>query len=475
MMRFVVFLPVFLVFPSQALAQEPGKAISLAVGPAGLPDPSLKYRLLPDMRTLRPGNAATLYYRTLAMFVENQFLLKELKEAHWYEWQSTPLVDLPLEQMRAGVHQARYYIQELAQAALLRECDWYLHNRKEGIGLLLPDVQGMRMLGNVLAVKARLQIAEKDHAGAIETLQIGYTLGRHMSKGETIIHTLVGVAIARLMDRQLEALIQQPDAPNLYWALTAMPRPLFDFERAVHEETRMLENTWPWLGKLEEGPMTLAQVQDGLLQLEEMLKSFSVRLPGKTGKMAQAFVISSYHEEARRKLLGQGFTEEKLEAMPNVQVVALWAYREYRISQEELLKWTYAENGTRHPGFLEAQQSVNTAVKRIDRLFFHGLLTALGGDFGGYNRVFEVTARDARRRAALRCVEAIRLHAALNRGEWPRSLEEITSVPVPDDPLTRKPFQYTIRENRAILSSPLRPGEKPDSQDMVAYELRLRE
>ena len=67
------------------------------------------------------------------------------------------------------------------------------------------------------------------------------------------------------------------------------------------------------------------------------------------------------------------------------------------------------------------------------------------------------------------------LHAALNRDKWPTSLEEITSVPVPDDPLTHKPFHYKIKENRAILSSILRPGEEADSQDMVTYEMTLRQ
>ena len=107
-----------------------------------MPTPSLKYRLTPDPRTLRPGNAATLYYRTLAMFVENQNLLKELRQEHWYEWPSTPLAEFPLEQAKAGVHQTRYFIQELAQAARLRDCDWYLDHREEGIGLLLTEFRG---------------------------------------------------------------------------------------------------------------------------------------------------------------------------------------------------------------------------------------------------------------------------------------------------------------------------------------------
>lgn len=475
MTRLLKFLPALLLFSQQGFAQPPAKITTLTLSPAAPPTPSLKYRLTPDPRTQKPGNAATLYYRTLALFVENDALLRELRSEPWVEWHSTPLADLPLDEVANSVNRTRYFVQELAQAARLRDCDWYLQNREEGIGLLLPDVQGMRTLGNALAVKARLQVAQKDFAGAVETLRTGYTLGRNMSKGETIIHTLVGMAVARMMDQQLEELIQQPDAPNMYWALAAMPRPLFEFERAIHEETRMLENTWPWLRELEKGPMTLDQVQVGLIKLEATLQAYNVNQAGRPGRVAKAFVISSYKEEARRKLLDQGFTPEKLDAMPDVQVVALWAYRDFRVSQEELLKWTYVENGTKHPGYAEAKDAVNAAAKRLDRLFFHGLLTGLGSDFSSHNRIFELTDRDARRRAALRCVEAIRLHAALNRGTWPKTLEDITSVPVPFDPITNKPFEYRVKDNRAILSSPLRPGEKADSPDVVVYDLRFRE
>ena len=57
---------------------RPGDPIQLVVSPAAAPKPSLKYRLMPDRRDLTPGNAATLYYRAMASFVENSFLLREV-------------------------------------------------------------------------------------------------------------------------------------------------------------------------------------------------------------------------------------------------------------------------------------------------------------------------------------------------------------------------------------------------------------
>lgn len=55
--------------------------------------------------------------------------------------------------------------------------------------------------------------------------------------------------------------------------------------------------------------------------------------------------------------------------------------------------------------------------------------------------------------AALQCVEAVRLHAAIYEGRLPETLAEITDVRVPLDPVTRLPFVYERREDLFILSS----------------------
>ena len=61
-------------------------------------------------------------------------------------------------------------------------------------------------------------------------------------------------------------------------------------------------------------------------------------------------------------------------------------------------------------------------------------------------------ARLDRRVAALRVVEAIRMYAAAHGGELPDSLDRITEVPVPLDPVTGKPFGYHLEGGRAELS-----------------------
>jgi hypothetical protein len=60
--------------------------------------------------------------------------------------------------------------------------------------------------------------------------------------------------------------------------------------------------------------------------------------------------------------------------------------------------------------------------------------------------------------AILCCAESIRLHAALNQQRLPGSLSEIQEVRVPIDPLTGRPFDYTIEGQWIILRSPDGPA-----------------
>src|SRR5579884_400169 len=218
MKRFAVGLVALLILAVASGAQpQPSEPIALTLHPAAPPKPSLKYRLLPDRREQQPGNAAALYYRALAMFVENQTLLREIQSEYWSNWRALPLKQLPRQEIQEKLRMARHLLAELQQAALRRDCDWQLEGRSEGFGLLLPELNGYRRVAEVIAVQARLEIAEGQFDKALQALQTGYALAHRLGEGPTLIHTLVGAAVASVLNDQLQELIQQPCAPNLYW------------------------------------------------------------------------------------------------------------------------------------------------------------------------------------------------------------------------------------------------------------------
>ena len=458
---------------------KPGDPIRIAVNPAEAPKPSLKYRLAPDRRDLAPGNAAAVYYRAMAFFVENSALLKEIKDDSWSEWMHTPLKELPLEQVKEQLAHARHLLHEIDLGARCKDCDWQLENRSEGAVLLLPEIQSFRSIAPVLAVRARYEMAQGKWEDAIQTLQTGYAAGRHLGRGPTIIHVLIGGAFAGVMDEQLETLIQQPGAPNLYWALTDMPRPYLDAEKAYEQESRMIDRMMPWVQRLDGPALSSAQLQavmdDMRKGIDDLASELSLVQPSEVEKLGQAFFLVQGYGEAKRGLLARDkYTAEQIEAMPEFQVTALYAYLEYRDSLDEAMKWVHAPNGPRQPGFKKSADKFELAMGRLDRLFFRGALGKIGIGFGGslsgfIGKAYEAGQRTDRRFAALECIEALRLYAAQN-GKWPDTLADLTDSPAPNDPTTGKPFDYHVQENKAVLKAP----GKPDSPDALSYEVFLR-
>jgi hypothetical protein len=460
--------------PAGRAQRMPGEPIKLVVSPAHAASPTLKYRLQYDRRDLTPGNAATLYYRSEAVLYENSFLLKELKEAFWGEWLEMPVDELPIKQMHEKVQNARIVLREIDLAGKRRDCDWQLDGRDEGIGLLIPDVQGYRNIASANAVKARLAIAEGRVDDAVATLRTGLTMGRHIADGPSMIHVLVGVAICQIHVGQLEDLLQHPDAPNMYWALTVMQHPLVDPRKAMVEESTWMEQMLPFLKRLESGPMSMTEVQDATAQLIKVHASFQTVAPARWQTLAQAAYIETAQKEARELLVQQGMKPDTVAAMPAFQAVSLYAWREYREAREEMLKWVLVPEGMDHPAAEQAAKRYGRAETRMDALFFRGLINGLsGGTAPAYGRVFNAANRVERRLVELRVVEALRMYAARHHA-WPAKLDDIKDVPVPVDPITRKPFPYKSRGALAILTTPAPATGKDPANMIYTYELTLR-
>src|SRR5271157_5804314 len=81
-----------------------------------------------------------------------------------------------------------------------------------------------------------------------------------------------------------------------------------------------------------------------------------------------------------------------------------------------------------------------------------------------------------RRVAALRAVEAIRLYAASHDGKLPEELNQITVVPVPEDPATGKPFEYRRDGAAAVLALPdAGMTERPTPSYRISIRKRTNE
>ena len=88
-------------------------------------------------------------------------------------------------------------------------------------------------------------------------------------------------------------------------------------------------------------------------------------------------------------------------------------------------------------------------------------------------KVHSLMNRLDRHVATLQCIEAMRLYAATHEGRFPKQLSDITQVPVPDDPVTHKPFIYSRTGAEAVLEGPAPEGAQ--AREAIRYELHLKE
>jgi hypothetical protein len=382
----------------------------------------------------------------------------------------SPLKDLPRKDLEWILHENE--LREVDLAARREYVDWGFtpRLRREGIGMLLPDMQGLRMTGNLLALRARLEIADHHYEKALYTLQTGYTLGRDLGDAPLLISALVGVAICTELSNQVEELIQASESPNLYWALTALPRPLVSLRKPLQGDRMIMFSELPELQNIETARFSPEQQQ---VLVDHVLRVIGIMHEDRTpsganweGKVLLAALASKLYPEAKRALIAGGRNAEEVESLPIVQVVLIHILHQFQRLQDDLYKWFNVPVWQALPELRKVDQQIVAAKSRLEGVPLLDFLPAI-------SKVYSATGTLDRRIAALRCVEAIRMYAAAHEGKLPAALSDITEVPVPLDPMTGKGFDYQTDAQRARLSAPAVPGMQILPQDTLAYELIL--
>jgi len=122
-------------------------------------------------------------------------------------------------------------LQLLEQADKCKYCKWPESEVSED--QLTEDLSKYHQIIYILALQTRLQIAQGQYAKAIDTLQTSFAMAKRLAVAPTLIQGPIGISTAAFMCRQLEQFIQRTDAPNLYWALHSLPKPLVDLTEKI--------------------------------------------------------------------------------------------------------------------------------------------------------------------------------------------------------------------------------------------------
>jgi hypothetical protein len=485
-------------WPSGASAQPPNGAPAtvMTLRPAAEPVPALKYRLVPEQIKLVPGNAAIFYHRGVTIMSETFWGLRAKEKAqpgafpHSIEmlasdtWLSCPIGEIPRDKARKYLEPFQDALKEVELGALRSTCEWEYDQRKEGGSLRLPELQELRTLNRLMKLKVRVAILDGQTDEAMHWIDTGLAMGRHISQGPLMIQALIGIAISRNFTDCLKDLIQAPGCPSLYWALVDRPRPFIDMRRAMEGERHVLERELPELNDLDRRAWGLDQARqftDGLqrklfdLPGGEEVPGTDVALPFGTPDLSRrihiAAMAAKLYPRAKRALIARGRPEAQVEAMPVIQVAALYSMEEYRRIRDGSHKWMNVP-------YWQSYNLIDRAILSPgDEKLANPLLALFLMLAPPLNRVPLGAIVAERELDAVQCIEAIRLYANAHEGKLPNSLEAITEAPVPLDPVTGKPFLYQANGDSATLSGPAPPGIRRSIDDVrdhrIRYELKL--
>jgi len=437
---------------------------TLSLAPAPEPVPVMAHRLLPRLLDQKAGNAALLYYSAVALCPSEN---REELGKKISDWRGSPTDQWPrqeVEEVLASFANCLHHIELAAQRA---HCQWDMP-LEDGYSLQLPALSVYRRIAFAMQLKIRLLIADGQLDQALEMLQHGLHMGQGIAQGPTVIQALVGISISALWLNEIESVMQISDAPNLYWALCALPSPLIDMYPSLEYEREVLFIEFPQLRNLETEVLSPAQASAAVSSFMDKIQSLSGGMDDVpfAGLVPTAWVMMHY-SDAKAHLATRGFSQKRIETMPAAQAVLIYQKQEYLDLLDGLFKWFTVPYHQAQPHLQESEQQFEdyTDAKGIKANLFCMLLPAL-------SRIAFLEARLDRHVALLRTVEAIRLFAADYSGQLPGSLADITQVPIPIDPVTGKSFVYKRKDaQNARLEAPVSPGE---TKRRPVYELTFK-
>ena len=434
-------------------------SVKLTVPVMAAPDPALKYQLLPTLLDKTEGNAVLMYYlaqQAMSSSLNPQTVGKDREQITKYL--EMPLSDLPQKEVAALLSNYSTVLRQIEIGSMRKNADWGLaHN--EGARMLLPTFGDFRHMARVLAVRARLEIAQGHIDKAVSTIRTGMAMARHMGDGP-LISSLVGIAIESMMLDRVQELISL-GGPNMYWALASLPEPLVDVRPGLDYE-RQFGLTTPEIRKAWSGPVGPAEGAAMLRRMSELFSEDGASYPG-PGSIGYAAAAARYYAAGKRMLIARGSNPKEVEAMPVGQVLALYFMFDYMHWVDELYKWSALP-------YPQAQEGYRRTQREFQEWFSaEGRLNPATRSIPSLGRASFIQARLDRARAALQTIESIRAYAA-RHGKAPQTLDQL-DLPAPIDPVTGKAFGYTSQGNKFTLVGSMPQGES--ARDGVRYEVSL--
>jgi hypothetical protein len=458
-----------LFFGKVATAQDEPKEMLIEIVPAAVPKAPLENPLLPPRLETTPGNAALLYLRATTMAGELKTQIAEFREKI-DRYLESPLKEFPVDDARKDVAAFEHALNELRTAARRRSCDWQLPIEESGTQLyylILPEMQALRDLSRVLAVRIRIETHDGRIDDAIDSLQTGYAMGLHIADAPFLVNALVGVATCEVMNSRVLELAQFDKSPNLYWSLTALPQPLVDMRQALDVESVSAMMVFPELANADTvtGQESRADFERFLDRFDK-LSGDSTNTTGPEYQLRKRLVDTLNDDAAMsnvRSFLKEQpqYSEEAVNNMAPTQAVMIRERILYTRLRDSMFVHSFLPFDQAQAGFAAWNSNYEQMTKDGTGLPLVALLLP------GIDKACEARARLQRRIAELRIVEALRAYAAEHAGKLPDSLNDL-GLPVSTNPVDGKPFAYSHDGKAATLRT------DDGSRLQIHYRLQVR-
>ncbi len=473
MIRILLALTLYLVIvPVSVAQQKSGDPIRLTVSAARPSVRPLQYRFAVEEVAKRSGNAATEYKEAGRLYRAARGNEGQAFETQQDAWLEGDLKDLPIKEIDQFFEANKEILPLLEKAARCDRCDWGHREAilKQGINLLIPEIQDMRNLIRMVAVHCRLNLAKGKTDESLHDVRLGLVMARHTADSPILISTLVSIAMSSIMFSRLDEIIQDPGAPSLYAALTELPAPLISLRPAIEGERLGLYGTFPGVADcvqdLNAGPMTEEQIQACVKVLNGLFAPSATRY-------LEGLNILVKHETAKKALIAAGRPKEKVDAMPHLQVALLHAFLQLDRRYDEMQMMLSLP--AREAAYPKLQPRITSSIRFLPGEPDDPAIPLAFYFLPSIQRVTRAGLRVDRRIAALRCVEAIRLYAASHGSKLPPSLAEMKDMSLPVDPFSGMPFEYSVTEKTAVLKGHIPPEEKNNPSQWMTYEITIRQ
>lgn len=462
-LRVAAILLMAAVMPVAAVAQDAkpkakGEVVRLEVSAAAVPDPALRYTFLTPVAEQIVGPAAPLYLNGIAQLPER--VTVGGKEQDFSELLSDegqkPLAELKKADLSTVLIQSAA-MDMFWYGSRRTRADWGATIREQGFEALLPYLNRIRFASNYLVVHGRDRLAtDGDVSGALRDARIIFSMANHLREDAVVIQALVGMGVARGgLHYLVEEVIQQPGAPNLYWALANLPRPMYDMREAMGwERAAIRASLGPLRGGRSPEELSPGEWEQVTRDFSRMLLSASAQRNDPRQQVASTAFAVVFYPKAKQILIDAGQTPEAVGAMPAAQVLGTALLRSYDHWADEMAKWSGLPYWQAAPHLAALDKALADAKAKDPFNPTLSLVVTL-------DRTYKTEALLDRHVALVQTVEAIRAYAAGHDGAVPPSLDQLTDMPAPLDPMTGKAFEYSKTDDRtAEVSSPVPPVQR---------------